>query len=727
MGAKWSAPPLAMDGPLKNTVPRLAPDRQRDRQRMQKQKSTVHLLIMDPSQNDAESLVSLLRNSGRATRAHRVTSEEDLDEAIRTGQWDLFLARDSQADFIPDDALATIRRLDKDIPFVLLTEDEDSERSLGIMKAGAQDTAPLKETERLMLVINRELTNLEERRRRRVLESHLRESEQRCQLLLESSKDAIAYVNDGMHIYANQAYMEFLGYDDLDELMCIPLLDTLAPQSQDDLRKFMKGFAETREDGMKLNCVARRSDEQDINITMTVSAATYDGEACIQVVVQPEHNDVELQEKIREISNQDLLTGLNNRQYLMERLTSAIATAGEKNETGALAYIGIDGFVTLKNELGIAGTDLLLRDFAAVLEEQTNDTMTLARISDEAFCILALPLEEQAMADLAETIRKTVDDHLFDIQGRTAQVTVSIGVAAITENAPKAADLLGRAHTAHSAVRDLAGHENGNGVVTYNPADYETLDDANSMDAISKALEENRFRLLFQPIINLRGEGEEHYEALVRMLDKDDKEVSPYDFLPPAGPSDMAIRIDRWVVLQTIKQLSQHRSRGHDTRLFLNVTAETLQDKTFSQWLSVALKAARLPGDSLIFQMREGDANSYLKQAREFAKTLHELHCKVAISQFGCALNPFNNLKHVDVDYVKIDGSFTEEIQKNDEAKARVKEMVESLQKSGKLTIIPRVENASVLATLWQAGVNYIQGYYLQAPVPEMNYDFGDQ
>ena len=140
----------------------------------------------------------------------------------------------------------------------------------------------------------------------------------------------------------------------------------------------------------------------------------------------------------------------------------------------------------------------------------------------------------------------------------------------------------------------------------------------------------------------------------------------------------------------------------------------------------MALKAARLPGDSLIFQIREGDANNYMKQAKEFAKAVHELHCKVSICQFGCALNPFNTLKHIDVDYVKIDGSFTEELQKKDDAKEEVKEMVKSLQSSGKLTIIPLVENASVLATLWQAGVNYIQGYYLQAPVPEMNYDFGD-
>ena len=123
------------------------------------------------------------------------------------------------------------------------------------------------------------------------------------------------------------------------------------------------------------------------------------------------------------------------------------------------------------------------------------------------------------------------------------------------------------------------------------------------------------------------------------------------------------------------------------------MTAETLEDKTFTPWLSVALKAARLPGDSLIFQIREGDANNYMKQAKEFAKAVHELHCKVSICQFGCALNPFNTLKHIDVDYVKIDGSFTEELQKKDDAKEEVKEMVKSLQSAGKLTIVPLVEN----------------------------------
>ncbi|MGO1232344.1 MAG: EAL domain-containing protein [Marinobacter sp.] len=693
---------------------------------MQKNKTTVHLLILDPSQNDAESVVSLLRNAGRATRAHRITSEEDLEEALKTSTWDLLLARDVDQEFGPDNALAMIKRMDKDIPVILLTETYDRERTVGIVRAGAQDALPYEYSDLLVLVAKRELAALDERRRRRVLESHLREAEQRCQLLLESSKDAIAYINDGMHIYANQSYMELLGYDDIDELICIPVLDTLTPKSQEKYKEFMKAFASKGEDGMTLNCTARRSDDQEIDVTISASAATFDGEACTQIVLQTEHSDAELEEKLHEISSQDLLTGLYNRQYLMDALGKAIAEAGKTNQTGALAYIALDNFLTMKTRVGISGADLLLGDLASLLRAQAGDNMTLARLSDDAFCMMCLPCDEKNMEQQCEQVRKAVEDHLFDINGHTVPLTVSIGVAAITENSPKAEDLMGRAHTASAEVKKQEGGGQGNGVLVYNPADYEALDENNSAEAIQKALDENRFRLLFQPVINLRGEDEEHYEAFVRMLDKDNQEVSPYDFLPPIGPSETTIKIDRWVILQTIKQLASHRSRGHDTRMFLNITPETLQDKTFTPWLSVALKAARLPGDSLIFQIREGDANNHMKQAKDFTKAVHELRCKVSISQFGCALNPFNTLKHIDADYVKIDGSFTEELQKNEEAKQQVKEMVKSLQTSGKLTIIPLVESASVLATLWQAGVNYIQGYYLQAPVPEMNYDFSE-
>src|SRR5699024_5627716 len=195
--------------------------------------------------------------------------------------------------------------------------------------------------------------------------------------------------------------------------------------------------------------------------------------------------------------------------------------ASNNNNSATLAYIAIDNFRSMKSQVGIAGADLLLGDLANLLKEQAGDDLTLARMSDDAFSVMCMPCDEKTLAERSERIRKAVEDCLFDINGRTLPLTVSIGVAAITENSPKAEELLARAHTASFDVRKKEGHEQGNGVLIYNPADYESLDDTNSIEAIQKALDENRFRLLFQPIINLRGEGEEHYEASVRMLDKD--------------------------------------------------------------------------------------------------------------------------------------------------------------------------------------------------------------
>jgi len=133
------------------------------------------------------------------------------------------------------------------------------------------------------------------------------------------------------------------------------------------------------------------------------------------------------------------------------------------------------------------------------------------------------------------------------------QLTVSIGVAAVTENSPKAEELMARAHRASAELKKQNEQTHGNGVRVHNAAEHLMLNDNAAIDCIHSALDNDQFRLLFQPVINLRGENEEHYEVYVRMLDDKGEEVSPYDFLPPLGPTDTAVKIDRWVFLQAIK------------------------------------------------------------------------------------------------------------------------------------------------------------------------------
>ena len=161
--------------------------------------------------------------------------------------------------------------------------------------------------------------------------------------------------------------------------------------------------------------------------------------------------------------------------------------------------------------------------------------------------------------------------------------------------------------------------------------------------------------------------------------------------------------------------------------MFINLTHKSISDDTFLPWMSVALKAARLPSDAIIFQIHENDATGYIKQATRFAKVASELHCKTSINHFGCSLNPFNLLKHLTPDYVKLDGSFAQQIEDSEEKREELLNMVKSLQSAGVLTAISGVEAPGVLQTLWMAGMNFIQGFYISPPLEDMDYDFASE
>ncbi|MBC9249169.1 ferrous iron transporter C [Pseudomonas alcaligenes] len=686
------------------------------------EKKTIRLLILEDSQNEAERLVSLFRNAGRATRVHRISSSDNLAEALQQS-WDLLISAPTSEHLEPSEAITAIRRQAKDIPVIQLVAGNDSDSITEALMLGAQDALPQGEDERLILVANRELANLEERRARRNSEVALREAEKRCQLLLDSSVDAITYVHDGMHIYANRAYLKLFDYEDGDELEGMPMIDLIASEDQAAFKDFLKNYS-SAEGSAELACGGVKANGQRFQSRMSFSPATYDGEPCIQVVIRAEADNAELEEKLREISSQDLVTGLFNRAHFLELMDAAAQRAVTANQVSSLAYIRVDRYSEVIGEVGLAGIDLLLTDLANLLRNHFPSGTQIARFGDDVFTVL-LPelLPEQSREQLAGLLKKT-EGHLFDVSGRTVQTTLSIGVAGLGEQTSKAQEVIDRAHR---CADEISG---GNAIKVFNPADE--LAAAASRGSIiamlQQALENNSFRLLFQPIISLRGDSDEHYEVLLRLLSPQGEEVPAGDLMNAAREAGLAEKIDRWVILNSIKLLAEHRSKGHSTRLFVHLSGNSLQDQTLLPWLSVALKAARLPSDSLVFQIGETDATAYLKQAKALTQGLAELHCKVALSQFGCALNPFNTLKHLSVDFVKVDGSFSQDLSSAENQEA-LKTLLASLHAQAKLTIVPFVESASVLATLWQAGVNYIQGHYLQGPSQSMDYDFsaGDE
>jgi len=679
-------------------------------------KKTIRLLLLEDSQNEAERLVSLFRNAGQATRVHRLTSSEDLADALQQ-TWDLLINAPASVNLDPSEAIGAVRKQAKDIPVIQLIEGNDVDAITEALSLGAQGALPQGEDEWLILVANREIANLEERRARRSAELALREAEKRCQLLLESSVDAIAYVHDGMHIYANRAYLELFGYEDVDELEGMPMIDLIASCDQVEFKSFLKNY-QSIQGSAELVCGGIRADGVNFKARMHFSPASYDGEPCIQVVIRAETGNAEL-EKLREISSQDIVTGLYNRNYFLDSLDSAVERAVNAGQGASLAYIRIDRFASLQADIGLGDSDRLLAELAQLLRGQFPDSAELARFGDDAFAVLmpnAAP--QQLQQPLTELLRK-VEGHLFEVSGRTVQTSLSIGVAALDEKTAKARDVIDRAHRCAEELTD------GNGLRIYNPADElaAAASRGNVLAMLQQALEKNSFRLLFQPIISLRGDSHEHYEVLLRLLDPQGVEVPPGDFLDAAKEAGLATKIDRWVLLNSIKLLAEHRSKGHSTRLFVHLSSASLQDPSLLNWLGVALKASRLPPDSLVFQIDEQDAVAYLKQAKALTQGMGGLGCRIALSQFGCVLNPFNTLKHLNADFVKIDGSYTQDLSRQENQEA-LKQLLADLHEQAKQTIVPFVDSATALATLWQAGVGYIQGQYLQGPSQSMDYNF---
>ncbi|RYY73179.1 MAG: EAL domain-containing protein [Gammaproteobacteria bacterium] len=688
---------------------------------------TIRLIILNNSRAEAERLISMLHNAGRPSRAQHVDSEEVLVKLLQEQTWDLLIANDNTNNPTPQATLKHIRRLNKDVPVILLKEEEEAFGQVEGMKMGAVDVVSLDNDQHLLMVIQREMANRVDRQARRSADRRFREAERRSQQLLDSSRDAIAYVQDGLYLYANESFAELFGFENRDDIEALPIMDMVADEEQSKLKNFLKEFTLKGED-VGSSQLAFRGVMQDGTsrpINLEVSHVTYDEEPCIQFLARAQKyestsNNEELQAQINQIKSQDLVTGLYNRQYMIQTLENTIDHIGDQQSFSFL-YIELDGFnERVSSAFGVAGSDLVLGDISALLREKVNTTDILARFGDTTFTLLIPNIKADAAVNRALQICKQLENHIIEIDSKTLQLTCSIGVSIINETSTSAGTVIEQARSAMDKVSSAQGN-NASLFEQEVTAEDKVRDIAGE---VQHALDNDKFRLLFQPIISLRGSEEEYYEVYLRMITESGSEIEPDEFLEAASKINLSIKVDRWVILESIKMLSQHRIKGNKTKLIINLGRQSLCDETLLPWLAVAFKAAKLTPDAITFQANEVDVTNHLNAAKSFAEGLQKLKTQMSITNFGCSLNPFNALKHVAASMIKIDGSFTSDIQHKNESSAALIELIEKLHAENKVTIVPFVENASVLSTLWQAGAHYIQGHYLQEPTQGLNYDF---
>jgi EAL domain-containing protein (putative c-di-GMP-specific phosphodiesterase class I) len=176
--------------------------------------------------------------------------------------------------------------------------------------------------------------------------------------------------------------------------------------------------------------------------------------------------------------------------------------------------------------------------------------------------------------------------------------------------------------------------------------------------------------------------------------------------------------------LHAIKKVSETSKRDRQIEFFVPLSADSIQDAGLSVWISENLAKAKISGEQLVFMINEEHALNQLKGAKTLAKGLQQIHCKFAIDEFGTGLNPFQLVKHVNANYVRVNHAYMDNLAQNDENQSSIRELAYQASDLEINTITPAVTDAAVLSVLWTLNVDFVQGEFLQSPSKELNYDF---
>lgn len=677
-------------------------------------------IIVTTDLNNAEELIGSIRNSGYAVRPLVISSQETLHDQLGNNAPDLVLFDTEKASFTLDELRKDIKGAGKHLPIVALIH-TPMEDPAPLLELGVEDVVVISHTEHLLHVIKRTEHAQTTWRELKHAEAQVREAEKRCQLLLESSKDAISYVHEGMHIFANRSYLDLFGFGGMDEIEGVPLMDLVTKLERGNAKEFLRQYNRSDESEQVLSTHLLTISGEEFEAELIFSPASIDGEDCTQILIHRRDGDTkELEKQIHYLSQRDLMTSLYNRQYFMDKLKEAVGEAARGLGNRSVILLSLDRFNSLKETFGVSGSDMILVEFSKLLQHEIPEEDVACRFDSSRFIVLSTTWKNKDLQNYMERLNNAIAYHICELDGRSVSSTASLGSSIIDENTPDANEILARAERALDQAIDGGGNQG----ILYHPLEGEMSQkqlDEMWNKRLREAIKQNRMRLFFQPIISLNDDSGERYNVLMRMLDEKDKPIAAREFMSSAERTGVAKMLDRWVLHHALLNLSARLRQNISTTLFLKLSASTLQNLEVLQWLSDQLKEYRIPGELLVFEIKSGIAINHLRQLRDFHKGLQQIHCRLALDDFGIGTNSLQLLKQIPAEYLKFDRSFMDDLPNSPENQETIRTLTIQAHAENRMVIAQHVEDPKALPILWGLGINYIQGNFLQAPSERMN------
>ncbi len=417
----------------------------------------------------------------------------------------------------------------------------------------------------------------------------------------------------------------------------------------------------------------------------------------------------------------DALTGLVNRNEFDRRVQKAIDQTNKSGQQHALAYLDLDQFKVVNDTCGHTAADELLRQITGLLRLVLRATDTLARIGGDEFGVLLESCPPYFALQIAENLKNIIGDFHFVWDEKIFPIGVSIGLVNFGGNEPQQYSCVDLLRIADSACY-MAKDQGRNRIHVYQPDDDAMVRQLGEIDwftKISNALDEQRLVLYAQKIIALAGTQsyQQHVELLLRMIAKDGTVIPPMAFIPTAERYGLMPKIDRWVIQTAINYIAGHESGG--AALFsVNLSAATLNDKSALKFILDQLVSSAIRTESICFEITETAAITNLLNARAFINGLRSKGCKFALDDFGSGMSSFSYLKHLPVDFIKIDGNIVRDVVTDPTDAAMVAAINNIGHVMGMKTIAEFAEDGAILEKLREIGIDYAQGNGVGRPEP---------
>jgi len=422
-----------------------------------------------------------------------------------------------------------------------------------------------------------------------------------------------------------------------------------------------------------------------------------------------------LTQKMSYQASHDALTNLINRREFGRRLEQITEDSRLNHKAHALCFMDLDRFKVINDTCGHIAGDELLKQLANTLSSKIRGTDTLARLGGDEFGLILAdcPLEKARV--IAKDLRKTVEDFRFHWDKKIFKIGISIGIAMVNNQIKSAKEVLTAADTACY----LAKKHGRNQVHVYDNKSTSITkytSETNWLNRINSALDNNNFVLYFQKIVSLHDKNHEHYEVLIRMLDKDGKIIPPDSFIPAAERFDVMSSVDSWVIKNTLLIMQEEQySKIHFS---INLSGQSISDLKFMNDCISQLADSDIDTTRICFEITETAMIENLTNAQRSISSLRGLGCKIALDDFGSGLSSFAYLKNLPVDYMKIDGSLIKDIENDQVNVSMVESIIHIGQSMGLETIAEYVENKAILEILRDLGIDFVQGYGIARPAP---------